>query len=334
LRVPSNAIGWVMETGGLFAAIAIFGGIYVSYDRTAAAGLPLVVPLAWLSTWIGQIAITLLVVYVPLLFPTGRYLGSRWVWVGIVGMIGTFLSTVGLAFAPGPLPEASWIDNPLGIAALGGGLNAAANLSSLAAPICFAAAIVSVFVRYRRADAIERAQLKWFGLVAAISVAALVTSTATSGPVSDFAWDLGLLTLTLVPVAIGIAVLRYRLWGIDRIVSRTVGWAILSGLLAVVFVALVVGLEDLLANVAQGSTLAVAASTLVAFALFQPLRRRVQAAVDRRFDRSHYDSEHTAAAFAERLRAEVDLDTVTADLVVTTRIVFAPVTMFVWLRRP
>ena len=123
-----------------------------------------------------------------------------------------------------------------------------------------------------------------------------------------------LLAYAAVPAAIAVAVLRYRLYEIDRIISRTLSWATVSGVLVVVFAGLVVGLQALLTGVTQGQTLAVAASTLVAFALFQPVRRRVQRAVDRRFDRARYDSERTAAAFAERLRTEVDLDAVARDL--------------------
>lgn len=131
----------------------------------------------------------------------------------------------------------------------------------------------------------------------------------------------------------GVAILRYRLYEIDRLISRTIGWAIVTGLLVAVFAGAVVGLQALLAGFTQGQTLAVAASTLVAFALFQPVRRQVQRAVDRRFDRARYDAERTAGAFADRLRDETDIETVTADLTATTRAALAPAGLGIWIRR-
>jgi hypothetical protein len=135
----------------------------------------------------------------------------------------------------------------------------------------------------------------------------------------------------LVPVAIGIAILRYRLYEIDRLVSRTIGWAIVTGLLIAVFAGLVVGLGAIL-PVGSENTLVVAVATLVAFALFQPLRRRVQRVVDRRFDRAGYDGERTAAAFAERLRSEVDLGSLRSDLLATAAGAVRPGDASIWLR--
>ena len=125
-------------------------------------------------------------------------------------------------------------------------------------------------------------------------------------PIADLGWIAGITSLSLIPVAIGVAILRYRLYEIDRIISRTIGWAIVSGLLVAAFAGLVVLLQAALAPVTKESTLAVAASTLVAFAMFQPLRRRVQRAVDRRFDRARYDGQRLADAFGLRLQQEVD----------------------------
>ena len=135
-----------------------------------------------------------------------------------------------------------------------------------------------------------------------------------------------------MPVAIGVAILRYRLYEIDRIISRTIGWAIVTALLAAVLVAGVVILETILAPVTTENTLAVAGSTLVAAALFQPVRRRVQRAVDRRFDRASYDGEHTADAFGQRLRVQTDIDAVLDDLSGTTGAAMAPMSIVVWLR--
>ena len=141
-----------------------------------------------------------------------------------------------------------------------------------------------------------------------------------------------LLALAFLPIAIGIAVLRYRLYDIDRLISRTIGWAIVTGIVAAVFVGVVIALQALLAGVTQGETLAVAASTLLAFALFMPLRGRVQRAVDRRFDRARYDGEQLVGAFAERLRDEVDLETIRAEVPATVDAAVRPATVGLWLR--
>jgi hypothetical protein len=138
--------------------------------------------------------------------------------------------------------------------------------------------------------------------------------------------------LLTLPICIGIAVLRYRLYEIDRVISRTLSWAIVTGTLLAVFVATVVGLQGLLDDLTQGGTLAVAASTLIAFALFQPLRRRVQHAVDRRFDRARYDGERTAAGLADRLRHEVDLGAVGVSLTGAVERSLRPTTVGLWLR--
>jgi hypothetical protein len=331
LRVPTNPIGWLLEISGLAAAIGIFGGTYVNYDHATSAGLPLVLPLAWLSSWIFVPAIGLLFVYVPLLFPTGRFLGPRWRALGIVGVVGIGSSFVA-ALIPGPLAGSPWIENPVGIAGASNVLTLVSTISNVLAPVFFGGAAVSVFVRYRRAGPVERQQLKWFGLVAGIAIVSFVLSIPNAGPFFDIAWEVGIVTIALLPVAIGIAILRYRLWDIDRIVSRTVGWAMVTGILVALFALLVVGLEGLLAGLTQGQTLAVATSTLAASAAFQPLRRRVQHAVDRRFDRASYDAGRTADAFAERLRDTVAIDTLTADLASTVQVAIRPSTQALWLR--
>jgi hypothetical protein len=171
-------------------------------------------------------------------------------------------------------------------------------------------------------------------LIAVALVAAVAFPLAFNLPdtvIGNAAFGVGLLAMLALPVAIGIAVLRYRLYEIDRIISRTIGWAIVTSGLLGVFAVLVVGLQALLDGVTQGDTLPVALSTLVAAALFQPIRRRVQHAVDRRFDRARYDGERTAAAFAERLRDEVDLEALADDLRSTVGHAVRPAAASVWL---
>jgi drug/metabolite transporter (DMT)-like permease len=200
----------------------------------------------------------------------------------------------------------------------------------------FLAGIISVLVRARRAVGLERLQYRW--LVAAVVLVAVGTITwliLTEGGLADTHGGAELVVLVsypAIPIAIAVAVLRYRLYEIDRIISRTISYAVVTGVLIAVFAVAVIVLQGALAGFTQGETLAVAASTLVAFALFQPLRRRVQSVIDRRFDRSRYDGERTTAAFSERLRDQVDLPSVTADLDATVREAVVPAKMAIWLR--
>jgi len=167
-----------------------------------------------------------------------------------------------------------------------------------------------------------------------VTVGLFFLAMAAPQPFGDIGWVGAIVSITLVPLAIGIAVLRYRLYEIDRIISRTVGWTIVTGALVAAFAVLVVGLSGALATFAQGQTVAVAAATLLVFALFQPVRRRVQRAVDRRFDRARFDAERTAAAFSTRIRDEVDMATLTGDLAFTTQTALAPAALAVWIRNP
>jgi len=327
----ANPVGWLLELSGLAAAVGIFGGTYVNYDHDLAAGLPLVVPLAWLSSWTLLPAIGMLLVYVPMLFPSGRFLGPRWRALGLIGLLGV-AGTIASGFTPGPLSSTPWIENPVGIPGAEDALAVVSTLSNLATPFVFGGAVISVFVRCRRADTVERQQLKWFGLVAGIAVVAFVISIPNNGPVSDIAWEVGLATLVLLPTAIGIAILRYRLWDIDRIVSRTIAWVVITSILAAVFAGLIVGLQAALAPVTASNSLAVAASTLVAAALFQPLRRRVQTAVDRRFNRSRYDAERTVGSFAEHLRGVTDLTQISDGAVAAVVRSLSPNGAAVWIR--
>ena len=205
--------------------------------------------------------------------------------------------------------------------------------------------VAAVITRYRRGDRIVRLQIRWFVTAVALlplsGVAILIEVALRSAGGAGADAPNALITVLVsyavvlaLPIAIGIAVTRYRLYEIDRLISRTIGWALVTGVLVAVFAGTVVGLQAILDRVTQGETLAVAASTLVAFALFQPVRRRVQAAVDHRFDRARYDGDRTAAAFAERLREQVDLAGLEADIAGVVDGALRPTTVGVWIRRP
>jgi hypothetical protein len=199
-------------------------------------------------------------------------------------------------------------------------------------------AVASLVIRYRRAAGVERAQLKWFAFVTAISVPAFLVTVVLYGntgvaPIASLVAGLVAFGgLALLPIAIGIAVLRYRLYEIDRLVSRTISYGVLTAIVGGLFVGFILVFQAVLAPVTGSNELAVAGSTLLAAALFQPIRRRVQRIVDRRFNRSRYDAERTVAAFAERLRDEVDLEQLRAEILATVTATVEPSSVSLWLR--
>jgi hypothetical protein len=189
--------------------------------------------------------------------------------------------------------------------------------------------VASVVTRYRRSVGVERQQLRWFVAAVALAVVPITISPLGGGP---GAFLLAVSGLMLVPASVWIAVTRYRLYEIDRLISRGLSWAVLSGLLLAVYAGAVLLLQTALGGVIQGQAVAVAGSTFLAAALFQPLRRRVQRAVDHRFNRAHYDAERTATDFAERLRDEVDVDHLRTTLAATAGGAVDPTRVGVWLR--
>ncbi len=245
---------------------------------------------------------------------------------------------VGIAIVPtfspiitnlfGPLSAGNYpagVTSPLALGGFWGSLVSLLSvLSGVLGVVALVCVVASLVVRYRRARGVERAQLKWFAYVGLVVVptllVAIVTGGATSGPLAvltNVAWATAIGGLTLLPITIGIAVLRYRLYEIDRLVSRTIAYGVVSVVLAGVFVAIVLAVPTVLGPVTGSSTIAAATSTLVVAGLFQPIRGRVQRIVDRRFNRARYDAEATISAFAGRLRNEVDLEHLRAEILAT-----------------
>jgi hypothetical protein len=267
-----------------------------------------------------------------LVFPTGRIPSRRWALPVGLAATATVVGTIINLFLPGQIAIGTSSRNPFGIEGMPAGFGAAAEVLDAAAVLGFTIlGVAAVLIRYRSGDTTLRQQLRWF--IAAVLLAAVPLPISIVPGVGGPQWfGLAAVGLLLVPVSVGIAVTRYRLYEIDRLISRTIGWALVTGVLVAVFAGTVVGLEAILSSVTQGETLAVAASTLVAFALFQPLRRRVQIAVDRRFDRTRYDGERTLAAFAERLGNEVDLASLEGDIAGTVVSALHPTFAGVWIR--
>jgi hypothetical protein len=341
-RLPANRIGWLMLVGGLlFAASGGVSGLADFGLNVHPGSVPGAVWLAWLSGWIPLPFIVLVLVYLPLLFPTGRLPSRRWRPVALAGAVGVVVGSVGsafTAFTPGTYPPT--VQNPL---AVNGTISDLLSLAGTVVVIVIIAvvflAMASLVVRYRRAVGVERQQLKWFAAVVALAGPALaiafLTSGATSGimaDVSNAAWGIALLSLALLPLAIGIAVLRYRLYEIDRLISRTIAYGALTLILGGLFVAVILVLQTLITPFTGSNELAVAGSTLFVASTFQPLRRRVQRLVDRRFNRTRYDAERTVAAFASRLRDEVDLEHLQAEILATVSQAVEPSSVSLWLR--
>jgi hypothetical protein len=338
-RQPRNSVGWLLMAPGLTGAV----GQVVSEQLSALSPVPTSAsPALWLALWFTSwswLALIYPIFHLLLTFPSGQLLSPRWRWaVGLeLTMVGVFVALVTfstqLAFN-GPDGNVAWeIPNPVGFIDPGVWNTGLGVLWEIGLLVLTIAGVAAMVLRFRRGTPEARHQLKWPMLAIAFFGVVYGFGASGSGFENALIWNLLFeAALASIPVSVALAVLKYRLFEIDRIISRTVSWAIITGLLVAVFAVLVVGLQALLSGLTQGETMAVAASTLVAFALFQPVRRRIQRLVDRRFDRSRYDAERTAVAFADRLRDEVDLDTVAADLTATARASFSPSSLSVWLR--
>ena len=332
-RRPANPLGWIMVGSAFFFAASEDASYYTVADygfrhgNLPLGGLALLVQPGWAP------AIVLLGLVV-LVFPDGRLPSARWRWlvrayvaVAALWMTGTVVLTVGaladhrtqvdsggnLLLLSGSDPAAGW-------------WNVLQNLFFPVLVVCWLASIASQALSYRRSSGIRRQQLKWLLAGSAATPAGLGLAVLFRGV--PWANVIGVIGFLALPVSIGVAVLRYRLFDIDRIVSRTLAYAIVTGLLVGVYAGLV-----LLTTEVFGfhTPVAVAASTLAAAALFSPVRRRVQRFVDRRFNRARYDAETTVAAFADRLKDAVNLDSVRDDLAGTVHQALEPAHLSVWV---
>jgi hypothetical protein len=332
-RRPAHPIGWLMIGSANLIALSILCGSYADFSVARHAGsLPGTVLAAWLASWSFLPNLGVLGVVIPMLYPTGRFLTARWRRFGLALITIGIAGTLAAALTPGPLNSEPSIVNPFGATAIAGLVTVVGVVSNVSAPVGFVGALLSLALRYRRGGSVERQQIKLFLYPMAIAVVALSVSIPNNGPVSDVAWVVGLAALAAVPVAIAVAIVRHGLFDIDRLIKRTLVYGVLSVMLAVLYAGCVLAAQPLVATLTGGTELAVAAATLVAAALFQPLRRRVQRAVDRRFDRGAYDGQQLVAAFAGRLRDRVYLDDITAELTATATQALRPAGVSVWLR--
>jgi hypothetical protein len=342
---PKNAVGWLCLAVGLLWTL---GGVfdYYSYYGAATPGsVPFPVVMAGISNWVWVPAVGLLGTYVLLLFPDGRLPSRRWRPLAWLSGAVILLLSVGVMLAPGRLDNLRGVRNPFGIEGADWLTTGAYALLPLL-PLCMLASALSLVLRYRRSGGEERQQIKWIAFAAsvvvvvyAIAMIASLVFPAESWTTAGSVWWLNLLTyavlssFTLVPIAVGIAVLKYHLYEIDIIINRALVYVSLTATLVALYLGGVVLLQRLFIMLTgQRSTLAVVASTLLIAALFNPLRKGLQSFVDRRFYRKKYDAAKTLATFNSRLREETDLDSLREDVLGVVRETMQPEHVSLWLR--
>ncbi|MFL5707443.1 MAG: hypothetical protein ACJ77Y_00455 [Chloroflexota bacterium] len=333
VRAPANRIGAVLLISGALLAFAYGCDVYGEAGAAADPHWPGSVVASVIGGAFFVVPIALALIGIPLIFPDGHLISRRWRFVVLFVVVAVAAGVTGSLI--GPTTATEGVPNPFAVPELEGMSEVLGAFASMTSVIGFALGAAAVWVRYRRGDAIERQQLKW--LLAVAALATIFFPIAFISPVQaigNAAFILGSLTLVALPLAIAVAILRYRLLEIDRIISRTLSYAIVTGLLGAVFVAVILVLQTALAGAVGRGGIPVAVSTLAVFALFQPVLRRVRRTVDRRFDRARYDGEQTAAEFGERLRWETHMERVTGDLRDTVEHAVAPSSLVIWLRQP
>jgi hypothetical protein len=335
-RQPRNAIGWLFCSVGLVMGINSLAGGYAEYRLSGGYGpWSLVEKAAWFASWSWTLLVYVPTSFLLLLFPDGRLPSPRWrpvAWCAAIGLIGF---VAGTALQPGPLGDFPQIVNPYGVDSLI--LDAVAVTGAILASASMVASAVSLIVRMRRAGTVERQQIKWLAYGGAL----VVGSVFASGVISTI-WspDVGIALISLgllgVPIFTGVAIARYRLYEIDIVINRTLVYGALTAALVAVYFVGVATLQALfraLTGQEQQPQLAIVVSTLVIAALFNPLRGRIQAFIDRRFYRKKYDAAKTLEAFSARLRDETDLQALNGELTRVVRETMQPSHVSLWLRR-
>ncbi len=337
-RRPGNPLGWLLLGAGGFLALSADAGLYAILDYRLHGGTW---PLGWVAVllqpgWAPAIALFGLSV---LLFPDGRLPGPRWRWalgayvaVAALWTVGVFVISVQVIAAHQVRVDSTGnlltLDHPAGAYAWWG------MVQTVFFPVlgaCWLASVIGQVISYRRSSGDRRQQLKWLlggSVVALAGALAGVPLTSSPDPVLSAVGHIGLVAVLALPVSMGVAILKYRLYDIDRIISRTLAYALVTGLLVGVYAGLVLLATQVLRF---SSSVSVAAATLAAAGLFYPLRARVQRAVDRRFNRARYDADAAVAAFAARLQDSVDLDKVRADLLAVVHGALQPDQLWVYL---
>jgi hypothetical protein len=327
-RRPRHPVGWLLLTLGLSLAAAGAATGYANYGLLARPGALPATAYAALYHGVSILFVAVCLGFVLLLTPTGSLPSARWRWWARVAVAAPLLAVGSSALLPFDPPYQS-VANPLAVAQLAGPLRVVNFVTWLVTGLAILVAAWSLVVRFRRARGVERQQLRWLALAAGLTGAVLLAlvAVAPTGNELLLGW-LSAVCVALLPLATGAAILRYRLYDLDRIISRTLAYGLLTVLLGLGYAGVVLGFGRLLG---RDSSLVVAGATLAAAAVFQPARRRIQRVTDRRFNRRRYDAAQTIQAFSARLRQQVDLDTLTAELLAVVEETMQPTRVSIWL---
>jgi hypothetical protein len=358
-RRPYNPIGWICLANGFLFVLYGMINYYSMYGLARPGSVPFPVGIAALSQWLWVPAVWLLPIYLVLLFPNGRLLSRRWLPLAWISGVLIVLESIAEGLAPGPLSDMEALSyGPVGEVRNPFGLERqpwvadAASFILLLVLLCILASAVSLILRYRGSSGEVRQQIKWIAFAASVvgtvSVSVMVISlielyfvpeswgSADTAPFwVELLYYVWLLSFAGVPVAVGFAVLKYRLYNIDLLINRTLVYGLLTAMLALIYFGGVAATQAVFRSFTgqeQQPQLAIVVSTLVIAALFNPLRRRIQGFIDRRFYRRKYDAAKTLEAFSAKLRDETDLDTLTDDLVGVVRETMQPAHVSLWLR--
>jgi hypothetical protein len=332
-RQPHRLMGWLLCALGLQSGLISLAYEYAIYGLVTRPGaLPGAAATAWLTFWAAPV-ILLLLAALLVLFPTGRPVSPGWWWVLWLAGVGNLLFVLS-SLSLWPLRGAAMLGTrspePTG------GLMVLYSVGTMAAMVAVLAAAVSLVVRFRRARGVERQQLKWLayaGMLAVLGFPLVVAAEGATHPSELVADVAGAVLILPIPVAASVAVLRYRLYDVDRLINRTMVYGLLTALLGAVYAGVVLALGELFGEIsAKPSSWAVAGATLTVAALFQPARRHIQAIVDQHFNRRKYDAAKTVEAFSARLRDEVDLDALSTELLAVAHQTVQPTSASLWLR--
>ena len=322
---PRNTIGWIFCAVGIGTGITDFSGAYTTFGMVK-GHLPL--PGADVFNWLGNIVWpvnwVLFLVFLPLLFPNGRLLTRRWRIVGwlaavlaLLSILTGALSVVSVELFGKAMPADFWV-------------SLSTNINLLELPLAIAA-LVSLVLRFIRAKERERQQIKWLTYGSVLMAVLIVSGIFVLKDQTNFTFDLAIMFL---PLSIGISILRDQLYDIDRLISRTLLYLLLSALLVLTYLVLVFGLQFVLQGITRDSPVPLVISTLAVAALFQPLRRAIQRVIDRSFYRRKYNAQHVLTRFGATLRSEIDLTQLSEQLLAVVEETMQPAHVSLWLPKP